>query len=201
MMVMLWYYSCMGTKANTRGFTIVEIVMVIVLIGVIAGFTYSYALPRYRSRTYYTRAISELNTLGNAMTLYVAKYNDYPPDVVRDIPAGMKEFIQSDGFNNSWPDAPWPGTVYDYDNWPPDGNGPQHTYQISIRFCNAGDTATCKAVAQKYLSGYVSSATLSSWDANSSVYYCIKGSCRSHQGQPMNHPGYCVNCGSKSQFF
>jgi prepilin-type N-terminal cleavage/methylation domain-containing protein len=188
-------------KTNNRGFTMVEIVMVIVIIGVLAGLTYSYAAPRYRNRTYYTRAVSELNTLGNASTLYIAKYNDYPADVSRDIPAGMKEFIQSDGSNNSWPDAPWPGTVYDYENWPPDGNGPLHTYQISIRFCAAGADAVCKANAQKFLTGYVDSTTLNNWDALSSVYFCIKGSCRSHQSRPISHPGFCINCGQKSQFF
>lgn len=186
---------------SATGFTMVEIIVVIVILGILAGLTYSYAVPKYRSRTYYTRSISELNTMGNAMTLYVAKYNDYPPDVVRDVPAGMKEFIQGEGVNDAWPDAPWPGTVYDYDNWPADAIGPLHTYQISIRFCNVGDNATCKANAIKYLSGYVSSATLDNWDAASSVYYCIKGSCRSHQGKPMNHPGFCVNCGNKSQIF
>jgi hypothetical protein len=163
--------------------------------------TYSFAVPKYKNRTYYTRAVSELNTLGNAATLYVAKYNDYPADVDRDIPADLKEFVQANGSNNSWPDAPWPGSVYDYDNWPPDSNGPQQTYQISVRFCNAGDDATCKANAQKYLSGYAATATLNSWDSYSAVFYCIKGSCRSHQNKPMNHPGYCINCGNKSLFY
>lgn len=186
---------------TSSGFTLIEIVMVISLLGVLAVLTYSIAVPKWRNRTYYTRAVSEMNTLGNAATLYVAKYNDYPPDVVRDIPAALKEFVQTNGVNTDWPDAPWPGSVYDYDNWPPDSNGPQQTYQISIRFCNAGDDATCKANAQKYLAGYASSTTLNNWDSSSAVFYCIKGSCRSHQNKPMNHPGYCINCGKKSLFY
>ncbi len=188
------------TRSNS-GFTLIEIMVVLVILSSLVVFTYSYGVPKYRNRTYYTRAISELNTMGNAMTLYIAKYNDYPADVVRDVPAGMKEFIQTDGVNNSWPDAPWPNTVYDYDNWPPDGNGPLQTYQISIRFCNSGDNAGCQANAKKYLTGYVSSTVLNSWDSLSSVYYCMKGSCRSHQSMPMNHPGFCINCGNKSQIF
>lgn len=188
-------------KNWVSGFTLIEIVAVISVLGVLAVITYSYAVPKYRNRTYYTRGVAEMNAMANAVTLYVAKYNDYPPDVVRGVPAGMKEFIQTDGVNAAWPNAPWPDTVYDWDSWPPDNNGPLQTYQITVRFCNAGDNATCKANAQKYLTGYVDSTTLNNWDALSSVYYCIKGSCRAHQSQPMNHAGYCINCGNKSQIF
>lgn len=188
-------------KHKQSGFTLVEIIMVMALIGVISAIIYSVILPNYRQRTYYTRSISEMNTMSNALALYLAKYNDYPADVVRDVPAEIKEFIQSQEGNAAWPDAPYPGSVYDYDNWPPDSNGPQHTYQISIRMCDAGQDAVCKANANKYLKDYVSATTLSNWDAQSSMYYCIKGSCRSHQNEPLNHPGYCVNCGSKGKVF
>lgn len=183
------------------GFTLIEIMIVLVILGILAVITYSVAVPKWRNRTYYTRAVSEMNTLGNAATLYVAKYNDYPADVSRDIPADLKEFIQTNGVNSSWPNAPWPGSVYDYDNWPPDSNGPQQTYQISVRFCDVGDDATCKANAQKYLAGYAAQQTLDNWDSYSAVFYCIKGSCRSHQTKPMNYPGYCINCGNKSLYY
>lgn len=186
---------------NPLGFTLIEIVIVITVIGILAAITYSFEVPRWRARTYYTRGVAEMNAMGNAVSLYVAKYNDYPPDVNRGVPAGMKEFIQTGGVNDQWPSAPWPGTVYDWDNWPPDTNGPQQTYQITVRFCDVGDSATCKANAKKWLQGYVDDTTLNNWDSNSSVYYCIKGSCRAHQNYPINHAGYCINCGGKSQFF
>ncbi len=187
-------------RHGQTGFTIIEILMVIIILGILVGLTYSFAVPRYRERTYYTRAYSELNTMANGMNLYLAKYNDFPADVDRDIPSGIKEFLQGQ-YIDSWPDAPWPGSVYDYDNWPPDSNGPEHTYQISIRMCNAGDNATCKANAQKYLKSYVDSSVLANWDSHSSVYYCIKGSCRAHQTKPMSHPGFCVNCGGAKKAF
>jgi prepilin-type N-terminal cleavage/methylation domain-containing protein len=187
-------------KSINRGFTLVEITMVIAVIGILAAIVYAIAVPNWRLRTYYTRSVSELNTMANGMTLYASKYNDYPPDVDRSVPAEIKEFLQGQ-YGSDWPDAPFPGSVYDYDNWPPDSNGPQHTYQISIRFCDIGQTAICKANANKYLKDYVSSSILDAWDAQSSMYYCIKGSCRSHQNQPMNHPGYCVNCGAKTKVF
>lgn len=191
----------MAKTNQSQGFTIVELCVVMVVIGILAALTYSIIVPHYRERTYYTRSITELNAMGNATKLYVAKYNDYPPDVVRDVPAGIKEFVQGQTSTDNWPDAPWPGTVYDYDNWPPDSNGPNQTYQISIRFCNAGDNATCKSLANKYLKDYVPKTTLDNWDSYSAVYYCIQGSCRSHQSKPMNHPGYCVNCGGANKVF
>ncbi len=183
------------------GYTLVEITIVITVIGIIAAIVYSITVPNYKERTYYSRSISEMNTMQNAFKLYLAKYNDYPPDVVRDVPAGLKEFIQSQQGNSAWPDAPYPGAVYDYDNWAPDSNGPQQTYQISIRMCDAGADAVCKANAKKYLAKYVDATTLNNWDSYSSMYYCLKGSCRSHQNKPMNHPGYCINCGKKSQIY
>ncbi len=188
-------------QKKSEGFTLIEILVIITLIGIIAAFTYSFAVPRYRDRTYYTRATAELNAMGNALVLYSAKYNDFPPDVTRDVPAGIKEFLQSQVNSDSWPDAPWPNTVYDYDNWAPDSNGPNQTYQISVRFCNQGEDALCKANAKKYMGGVIANSVLDSWDSYSSVYYCVKGSCRSHQNKPMSHPGYCINCGTGQKAF
>jgi prepilin-type N-terminal cleavage/methylation domain-containing protein len=88
-------------KLQQAGFTLIELVMVISIIAVIAVLTYSITVPGWRQKTYYTRSISELNTMQNAFKLYVAKYNDYPPDVSRDIPAGVKEFIQSQEGNRA----------------------------------------------------------------------------------------------------
>ncbi len=187
-------------KLNLKGFTLIEITMVVFVLGILAAIGYATVGQSYKKRAYYTRAIAELNAMGNAANLYVAKHNDYPADVTRDVPADLKEFVQGQEGIEEWPKAPWPGTVYDYENWPPDGNGPNHTYQISVRMCNVGDTATCKANAQKYLSDYVSAETLAAWDSQSAVYYCIKGSCRSHQSKPMDHPGYCINCDSSKLY-
>lgn len=182
----------MGKYTNSEGFTLIEIIMVITLIGILAGITYSVAVPKYRERTYYTRATAELNAMGNAMVLYAAKNNVFPDDVNRNIPAGIKEFLQGQNLGDGWPDAPWPGSVYDYDNWTISG---EKVYQISVRFCPAGDTATCKKNFPK------ESWVTSSWDSYSSVYYCIKGQCRSHDSKPLNHPGYCINCGQGQKPF
>lgn len=171
------------------GFTLIEILIVISGIGILAAITYSYAVPKYRERTYLVKAESELHTQANALTLYVSKYNDYPVDVSRGIAPGTQEFLQTNGQNDLWPNAPWPGSVYDYDRWDDLG-----VIQISIRFCNAGDDATCKKNFPD------ESWVNSSWDSYSAVYLCIKGPCRSSHDKPVNYPGYCVNCGGARLF-
>jgi prepilin-type N-terminal cleavage/methylation domain-containing protein len=178
------------------GFTLIELLIVIVVIGILATITATTLIPNWKERTYYSRSISELNTMGNAVNLYVAKYNSYPDDQSRGIPASLMEFIQAAGRNNSWPSAPWPNSYYDWENWPADAaNGFQQTYQVSIRFCNAGDEAGCKKNFPK--ESWVTSA----WDSYSSVYYCISGTCRPHQDYPTNHAGYCINCGTAKDVY
>lgn len=191
----------MSHKAQ-KGFTLIEIVIVITILGVIASLVYSLVIPKWRERTYYTRSLAELNTMGNALNLYVAKYNDYPPEEPRGIPAGIKEFIQSQQGNDKWPNAPYPDTVYDYENWPADEDRDlQQTFQISIRFCESGQDDLCKTRAKKYLSDHVDKKTLDEWDSSSSLYYCIKGSCRADQATDIDHPAFCINCGNKGSIF
>jgi prepilin-type N-terminal cleavage/methylation domain-containing protein len=180
-------------------FTLVEILIVMVVLGILVTITLSVAVPKWRERTYFTKATAETTMLANAVKLYVVKYNTYPDDANRGIPADLMEFLQVNGQNGvHWPNAPWPNSVYDWDNWPPDPtNGPQQTYQISIRFCQGSDPlSVCKANFPK------ENWVTSSWDQYSSVYYCISGSCRAHQSYPASHAGYCLNCGTnKNQIF
>jgi prepilin-type N-terminal cleavage/methylation domain-containing protein len=177
-------------KRAQAGFTLIELVVIIAVIGTLVALTYSYAVPKYRERTYLVRADSELHTQANALTLYVSKYNDYPADVSRGIAPGTQEFMQTNGQNAAWPNAPWPGSVYDYDRWDDIG-----VVQISIRFCDSGQEADCRKnfPDEKWVNA--------SWDSYSAVYICIKGQCRAHHDKPLNYPGYCINCGGPRQFY
>lgn len=189
-------------KKRSSGFTMVEIMVVVAIIGIIAVIG-GIKVRDYRLRAYYTRAVTEMRAMDNAFSLYRSKYNDFPPDVGRNVPAGIKEFVD-DTVGEDWPFSPFPGGVYDYENWP---DGPwvgitEPAYQITIRFCEYDQDQLCQDLAKKYLSEYVDEDTLNSWDSYSAMYFCFEGSvCRSHRDRPLDHPGYCVNCGDRSIVF
>lgn len=166
-------------KRSILAFTLVEIMMVVTLIGILSAIVIN-NVSGSKERTYRTEAFAEMNTLANATRLYLEKYNEYPDDVDRDIPAALSEFI---AIETDWPDAAWPGSVFDYDNWMVGG---EHIVQISIRFCPiSGPIEDCQFPDEPWAENF---------DVQSAVYYCMKGPCRAHSSKPYNHPGYCINC-------
>lgn len=194
----------MNSKKSFSGFTLIEILIVISLTAaIVVGYTYISA-RKGKEKAYYTRAVSELSVISNAIKLQVQENNIYPDDVSRALPAGVEEYIATP--NDEWPNAPWPGTVYDYENW---DSG--QVIQVSARFCLAGQNTICKDNAAKYLKQLVKACSpdtqtclsqddLDDWDALSAVYICIKenlssatAQCRSHSSMPLTHPGLRID--------
>lgn len=168
-----------------RGFSIVEILIVIVVIGILAAIVVNY-YSGAREKAYETRGRSDLESIANAAKLYANKNSTYPADATRTIPNDLKEFLASNTQTADWPAAAWPGSIFDYDAWDLDSDGTNETFQISIRFCPAGGPlAACKFPKQSWATNF---------NINSAYYYCIKGYCRSYNTEAYTYPGYCVNC-------
>lgn len=164
-----------------KGFTLIELLIVIAIIGILASsIVLQYGKSVEKSR--YARAQSELSSIANGFMLYANDHNgEFPADVSRDIPPELENYIS---IQKSWPKAAWPGSVLDWDNWTDPDTG-EPICQISIRFCPLNHPELCKFPNETWASNF---------DYYSAAYWCIQGACRSHDSQPIDHPGYCINC-------
>lgn len=118
---------------NRRGFTIVELLIVIVVVAILAAVTLT-AFRGAQERAYRNRAIGEASALAKATQVFHTINERYPADVERNVPAEIAPYISGDSSN--WPYAPWPNSVYDYDYFV--GSDGNEVAQISIRFCPIG---------------------------------------------------------------
>lgn len=170
---------------KNKGFTVIELLIVIAIIGILASVVLG-AMGRARDKTYISRSKLEYKSMVTALELYYEDNGDYPPDASRDIPPGLEEYLATSEGSDQWPNAPWPGSVYDWDNWDDPDNLGEKIYQISIRFCPAGgELEDCNFPNEDWAEDF---------DVNSAAYYCISGACRSHINEDIDYPGYCINC-------
>lgn len=170
-----------------RGYTIIELLVVIGIIAILAGLATAYMMRR-RSESRLARVTAELNILASALTQYAEDNNyAYPGDVTRGIPPGLEDYLSAD----TWPISVWPNGVFDYDYWlhpGPGANLNKPIYQISYRLCDLGDPlSTCR-----------DPILFPTFTDKSSIFYCISGPCIPHHDAPTD-PGYCVNCNPKKQ--
>lgn len=163
------------------GFTLVELMIVIAVIAILA----TIGIVSYRGiqeKAYFSRSKNELRELSAATVVYYQREGKWPDDVDRDVPSEIHKYLSSSSI--AWPKAPWPGSVYDYDNFI--GSDGEQVIQVSIRFCPLGGTlASCKFPREPWATGF---------DIDSSAYWCVTGKCRAHSSKPDSHPGYCMNC-------
>lgn len=162
-----------------RGFTLIELLIVIGILAVLASIIFS-RVGGVLKKAYDARARSELAQIAGATNQYVIDQDGvWPDDVDRGIPPGIEAYLGP----GIWPQAPWPGSVYDYDAFTGSDGLPVH--QISIRFCPAGQPAQCRFPDEPWAENF---------DYHSSAYFCIRGKCKAHPERPDDHPGFCINC-------
>lgn len=167
-------------RISSSGFTLIELLIVVAIIGVLSSIILTY-LTKAKDSAYMARAKVEFRTIATAIELYTLDHGDVlPADVNRGLPPGLEAYLPG----GDWPNGPWPGSFYDWDNHIHPLTG-QPVVQISIRFCPYNDFVNCTFPNEPWAAGF---------DYYSSVYYCILGACTSYLTMPPDHPGYCVNC-------
>jgi prepilin-type N-terminal cleavage/methylation domain-containing protein len=168
-------------RPSFRGFTLLELLVVMAIISTIASFVFG-RISGVLEKARMSRASVELTEISKATYQYVIDAGGaWPADVDRAIPPGVEAYLGP----GNWPDAPWPGTVYDWDAFV--GSDGKQVYQISIRFCPIGHPELCTFPDEDWAEDF---------DYYSSAYHCIQGKCRSHPSMPDTHPGHCLNCPS-----
>jgi prepilin-type N-terminal cleavage/methylation domain-containing protein len=161
-----------------KGFTLIELLVVIAILGILSSIILT-SLTKARSSAAFARARLEFRSIATAIEMYTQDHGGiFPADVSRNLPPGLEVYLSG----GNWPNAPWPSSVYDWENWTDPLTG-LPVLQISVRFCTA--VGVCNIPNEPWATGF---------DYYSAVYYCLEGSCRSHIDKPINYPGYCVNC-------
>ena len=129
----------MQTRALTRAFTLVEIVVVVIVIGILAALV----VPKYTGATTtsaVTATAEDLRSIELAVDMYYAMHASYPPDVTRMRPVReLDEFFK--GKTNPFAKPCPMGGVYDWEG-SPRWNPPQ----VAIRKNN--DNVYAEADAQ-----------------------------------------------------
>jgi prepilin-type N-terminal cleavage/methylation domain-containing protein len=167
-----------------KGFTLIELLVVMAIMSLLGSIIIS-SVSSVRNKTYAARARNEFKSILTALELYYNDHGSYPPDVGRNVmPAGLGPYLAG----GAWPVGPWPGSVYDWNNYP-DPQFPGSQYQtIAILFCPSylGDPSICIFPSEPWAANF---------GTESSIYYCMEGThCRSHSLNPPDYPGYCINC-------
>lgn len=166
--------------SQRHGFTLIELLVVVAIIGLLAVVVLIAINPGKRfDEFYFSKSQEQLSLLARITDAYALTHGQYPPDVERNVPTDLLTDLRGD----DWPTAPWPGSVFDWDNKIL-SNGDEYR-QYSIRFCSISGE-DCQY--PKYYEW------AKDFDHQSAVYWCMEGPCRSHPDRPQSHPGYCVNC-------
>ena len=91
-----------------KGFTLVEIMVVVVIIGILATFLIP-ATNKSNEKTHSTTLLNDLNKYSDAFEFYNTEHGQWPPNAgFNQIPVGMEDYLPGNYTNSSGP----PGTGY-----------------------------------------------------------------------------------------
>jgi prepilin-type N-terminal cleavage/methylation domain-containing protein len=117
-------YRSRANESDLAGFTLLEILIVVVFIGILAAIAFPNYL-RWIDKTRYAQAATQMNCMAKEASIYKLETGTFPPDVLADIqPVGIDCFVRRNSgqipFNSS----------YDYENW--SASGGRRYIQISF---------------------------------------------------------------------
>ncbi len=132
----------MMTKQQNRGFTLIEIMVVMVILGLLVALVAPNIMGR-GDEARVTSAQAQLRQISNALDLYRLDNNHYPSteqglEALVEEPTGDPEprNWNPDGYMNSVPKDPW-GNEYQYVS--PGSEGPYDLYSLGADGRSGGD--------------------------------------------------------------
>jgi prepilin-type N-terminal cleavage/methylation domain-containing protein len=157
---------------KNKGFTLVELVIAMAITAILAGvLIFKINPPQLIENSRTTATKVSLEEIAKAAKIIAADKGYYPADVNRNIPTEIIQHLSP----GAWPNGPFPGSVYDWDNWDNQTcwDGSTHIIQVTLRQINDYQRKT----------NYV-------------MYYVIKGLGIPHCSTSSDR-GICLNCPSR----
>jgi general secretion pathway protein G len=117
-------YRSRANESDLAGFTLLEILIVVVFVGILAAIAFPNYL-RWIDKTRYAQAATQMNCMAKEANIHKLETGTFPPDVSADTqPDGIGCFLRRNSgqipFNSS----------YDYENW--SASGGRRYIQISF---------------------------------------------------------------------
>lgn len=157
---------------TSKGFTLVELIVVIAIIGVLATLLLIWINPsKVLEKANYSATAQALNQIAKAAQIYSTIYGTLPADTNRNIPTEFMQYLGA----GSWPNGPFSGSVYDWDNW-------------SDQTCWDGSTGIIQ-VTLRQVNKYKGKTDYT-------IYYVIQGVGIPHCSD-SSAKGECLNCPSR----